>query len=158
MVGNNGLRNVAHLTQSALQRALAGTVSDIQNGDTDQDMADAWGVSAGTVANVRNHNHTLSLMGFLHLGERFGPKGLDRVLALIGLQASNRDAVVVTADDLKAIPQVIVDCLPTILRHLGDGTYCRNDHQAFEEAGIVDSFLEVADKMRAMRDAARGEA
>ena len=92
---SNGLGSCIRLTQSSYRDAVSETIRDLQEGGTDQEMADVWGVSASTVGNVRNRANDLSAINLLKIGKAFGPGSLDTVLALIGARAVARDAVTV---------------------------------------------------------------
>ncbi len=146
---SNGLGSSARLTQSSYRAAVAETVRDLQDGGTDRDMADAWGVSGGTVDNARNRKHDLSAIPLLKLGERFGPAAMDTVLALIGCRAVARDAVTV---DVAGIPREIATVLPLLMDVFSDGECCTADVRKLDEAGAIDCFIKVADMLRSARD------
>lgn len=149
---SNGLGITARLTQSAYRRAVSETVRDLQDGGSDQDMADAWGVSSGTVANARNQNNDLSAMPLLKLGEHFGPSSLDTVLALIGARAVSREEVTV---DVSRVPCDVAKTLPLLIELLADGAVCASDVRKLEQAGAIDCLGKVADMLRDARDRMR---
>ena len=148
----NTLRNRTVLTQSSLRQAVSETVRHIQGSGTDQDMADSWGVSAGTVVNARNRNHDLSSLPLLKLGERFKADGLNTVLALIGLQAAPVDNVIV---DVSSVPCEVAKCVPLLIQLLADGQCCNSDVRQLDDAGVIDSLGEIADMLRQRRDRLR---
>lgn len=152
MIPTNGLGNSVRLTQSAYRAATSETVRALQNGGSDQDMADVWGVSSGTVANVRNKNNDLSGMPLLKLGEQFGPEALDTVLALIGARAVRRDAITL---DVSAIPCDVAKTVPLLIELLADGDCSVSDVRALDQAGAIDCLGRVADLLRNKRDAMR---
>lgn len=149
---NNGLRDLPSLTQSSVRTAIASTVAGLRNGHSDQDMADEWGVSAGTVNNAQNLRNDLALMSWLRLGRRFGPDGLNTVLALLRMKAVRDDAVVV---DVAKVPFEIASTLPLLIHLLADGECCDSDLRKLEEAGVIDTLLTTADFLRQRRDDVR---
>lgn len=152
---SNGLGSSARLTQSSYRAAVAETVRDVQDGGTDRDMADAWGVSGGTVDNARNRKHDLSAIPLLKLGERFGPAALDTVLALIGARAVARDEVTV---NVGAIPRDMAAMLPLLMDCFGDSECCAADVRKLDDAGAIDCLIKVADMLRSARDRMRLQA
>lgn len=152
MLSGKGLGDCARLTQSAFRQAVSETVRDLQDGGTDQDMADAWGVSKGTVENARNRNHDLTALPLLKLGERFGPEALDTVLATIGARAVRREAVTV---DVQRLPCDVATTLPLLIELFADGECSPSDMRKLEEAGAIDCLLRVAETLRNARDTMR---
>lgn len=148
----NGLGVSARLTQSSYRQAVSESVRALQGDGTDQDMADAWGVSAATVGNARNRLHDLSGLPLLKLGERFGPDALDTVLALIGARAVNRDAVTI---DISAIPCDVATVVPLLIKLFGDGDCSEADVRELDQAGAIDCLGRVSDMLRNRRDAMR---
>lgn len=146
------LRNNRRLSQNSVRAAISETVRALQGDKTDQDFAEEWGTSAGTVANARNRNHTLGLEPFLRLGKEYGAAGIDTALSIVGLRAAPLSSVVV---DAGKVPHEVAKCLPLLIERLGDGDWSDEDQRAFEEAGIVHCFLNLADKMRERRDERR---
>ena len=155
MRDDNGLSNRARLTQTSYQRAVSETVAGLQDGDTDQDMAQAWGVSKGTVLNARNRNHDLSAIPLLKIGERFGLGALDTVMSLIGGRVVGRDEVTV---DVSAIPCDVARTLPLLIDLFKDGDCSTADVRTLEQAGAIDCFAKLADMLRNKRDAMRLDA
>lgn len=151
MLVHKGLRNRTRLTQTALQTALSETVGSLQEG-SDQEFADQWGPSAGTVANVRNRKHNLALLAFLQLGDRFGPAAMDTVLSLVGARAVDRDAVTV---DVSKVPCDVAKVLPLLIELFADGECSEADTRTLEKAGAIDCLTSVADMLRNKRDALR---
>lgn len=149
---SNGLGDRIRLTQSAYRQAVSETVRDLQETSSDQDMADAWGVSAGTVGNARNRNTDVAGLSLLKIGERFGPEALDTVLALIGARAVRRDALTV---DVSRIPCDVAKTLPLLIDLFADGECCAADVRKLEAAGAIDTLLTVADMLRSARDRMR---
>lgn len=149
---NNGLRDIPSLNQTSVQVAVAASVAALRNGWSDQDMADEWGVSAGTVNNAQNKRHDLSLMNWLKLGKRFGPSGLNTVLALLGMRAVQESAVVV---DVAKVPAELAATLPEMINLLCDGDCKDQDVRALEANGSIDTILKVADFLRQRRDEVR---
>lgn len=152
---NSGLSNRVRLTQSAYRTAVASAVAGVRNGYSDQDMADAWGVSAGTVNNAQNKRADLSGLPLLKLGERFGPEALDTVLALIGAKAVRDDAVLL---DPGTVPTAMASVLPLLIDLFRDGDCSPSDVRALDRAGAIDSILKIADWLRQQRDTVRLEA
>jgi hypothetical protein len=140
------------LTQNSYREAVAETLAAIQQSDSDQDMADAWGVSAGTVANCRNRNHNLNAVPLLQMGERFGPDALGTVLRLIGAKAVPIDAMVL---DVSAIPFNVAKTLPLLIQLFQDGECCDHDVRTLEKAGAIDCLGRIADMLRERRDTIR---
>jgi hypothetical protein len=151
---SNGLGNHARLTQSSYQQAVSETVRSLQGDDTDQDMAEAWGVSAGTVGNARNKIGKLSAMPLLLLGKEFGPEALGTVLALINAKAVHRDAVTI---DVSSIPCDVAKTLPLLIELFSDGECSTADVRTLDRAGAIDCLGRVADMLRGRRDAMRLE-
>lgn len=152
MDARNGLRDQPRLAQSSFRQAVSETVRALQEADSDQDFADKWGVGAGTVANCRNRNHDLSAIPLLKLGERFRSEGLNTVLALIQMQAvDQRDVVINHAD----IPCEIAECVPELIKALGDGHCSSEDVHKLDQAGVIDTLCKVAESLRQHRDRIR---
>jgi len=149
---NNGLGNARRLTQSSLRQAIATTVSANRNGWSENEMAEQWGVSAGTVGNAQNKNHDLGLMNWLKLGERFGPAGLNTALALVGMKAVRDDECVI---DCASIPVEIAQCVPLLIELLADGDCSDADVRKLEQAGIIGTLAKTADMLRQRRDTVR---
>lgn len=152
---NSRLSSKFTLTQSSLQTAIASTVAAHRNGHSDQDMADEWGVSAGTVNNAQNKRHDLALMNWLKLGKAYGPDALNTALALVGAKAVPDDAVTV---DVKAVPADIARVLPLLIDLFRDGRCCNADVRTLEQAGAIDTLLTVAEWLRQRRNDVRLEA
>lgn len=149
-----GLGDVARLTQSSYQQAVSETVRSLQGDGTDQDMAEAWGVSAGTVGNARNKVGKLSALPLLLLGKEFGPEALGTVLALIGAKAVRSDAVTV---DVSSVPCDVAKTLPLLIELFSDGECSTADVRTLDRAGAIDCLGRVADMLRNRRDAMRLE-
>jgi hypothetical protein len=145
-------KNFTRLTQNSLRDAISETVRPLQGSKTDKDMADEWGVSAGTVTNARNQYHTIGLEQFLRLGKEYGTEGVDTVLRLVGLKAQRIEARYI---DITAIPQSVAECLPLLIDKLRDGEWSDEDQAAFEHAGIVRTLLDLGEQMREKRDERR---
>lgn len=152
MLVHKGLRNRTRLTQSSYRTAISETVKAVQGSDSDRDVADEWGVSAGTVANARNKTNDLNAVSLLRLGERFGPAALDTVLSLIGARAVDRDAVAV---DVSAIPCNVAGVLPMLIDLFRDGECCADDVRKLDKAGAIDCLATIADMLRDKRDEMR---
>lgn len=146
------MRNPPRLTQNSLRTAVSETVRPLQADKTDHEFAEEWGTSAGTVANARNRNHTIGLEAYLRLGKEFGGEGLDTVLALVGRKSAPLNSVIV---DTAKVPCEVAKCLPLLIERLSDGEWSDDDQRAFEEAGVVHTLLNLADKMREKRDERR---
>jgi hypothetical protein len=140
------------LTNNTLRDAISSTVRELQEDKTDNEMADEWGTSAGTVANARNKNHTISLEAFLRLGKEYGARGVDTALALAGLRAQPLEANTI---DISRVPHDVAKCLPLLIERLSDGEWSDDDQVAFERAGIIHTMLDLADQMKDKRDERR---
>lgn len=151
-IDHNVLGDVRRLKQSSLRQAIATTVAANRNGWSEAEMAEEWGVSAGTVGNAQNKNHDLSLMNWLKLGERFGPAGLNTVLGLIGMRAIRDDSCVL---DVSNVPLELAQCLPLLIELLADGECCDADVRKLEKAGVIGTLARVADVLRQRRDTVR---
>ena len=149
---NNGLSNRPRLTQTAYRTAVSSTVASLRNGYTDQDMADMWGVSAGTVNNAQNHKHDLGALPLLMLADRFGPGALNTVLNLVGAKAVHDGDVVI---DVGKVPHKVASTLPLLIELLTDGVCCDHDIRKLEDAGAIDLFCDLADMLRQRRDGVR---
>lgn len=149
---HNGLGNSPRLKQSSLRQAIATTVAANRNGWSEAEMAEEWGVSAGTVGNAQNKNHDLGLMNWLKLGERFGPAGLNTVLALVGMRAVRDESCVL---DVSKLPVELAQCLPLLIELLADGECCDSDVRKLEGAGVISTLARVADVLRQRRDTVR---
>lgn len=152
MSDHNGLRDLPSLTQTSLRKAVAATVAAHRNGWSDQDMGDEWGVSAGTVNNAQNAAHDLALMNWLKLGKRFGPGGLNTVLALLGVRAIQDTDVVL---DVSKVPHDVASLLPVLIELLSDGDCKAADIRKLEEIDAIDRIQKVADFLRQRRDEVR---
>lgn len=144
--------NQRRLTQTSLREAVSETVRSLQGDKTDEEFAEEWGTSAGSVLNARNRNHTVGLEPFLRLGKEYGPDGVDTALALVGLHSLPINAPVL---DISKVPHDVAKCLPLLIERLGDNDWSDDDQVAFEKAGIVHCILNLADQMRERRDARR---
>lgn len=149
MLVHKGLRNRTRLTQTSYRTAISESVKAVQGGDSDRDIADLWGVSAGTVANARNKTNDLNAVSMLRLGERFGPSALDTVLSLIGARAVDRDAVAI---DVSAIPCDVARVLPLLIDLFRDGECCDADVRTLEKSGAIDCLCGIAEMLRNRRD------
>jgi hypothetical protein len=147
---HNGLSNCSSLKQSSVLTKIAATVSLLRGAWTDQDMADEWGVSAGTVSNAQNQRHELSLMAWLRLGKRFGTAGLNPVLSLLRMKAVRDDAIVI---DLAKVPLKVASALPLLMQVMGDNECCDGDVRKLEEAGAIDEFVALAAYLEQRRSA-----
>lgn len=141
--------NAPALTQSAYREAVAETVSSLQGSATDQDMADTWGVSAGTIVNVRKRSHDLSAVPLLKIGKAFGVDRLGTILALIGAKAVPLDAVHI---DVSSIPCDVAGCLPTLIRLFADGDASDADIRQLDREGVIDCFSRITDMLEQRRD------
>lgn len=155
MTGTNGLGDRVRLTQTSYRHAVSETVAAARNGYSDQEMADIWGVSAGTVNNAQNKNNDLSALPLLKLADRFGPDALNTVLALVGAKAVQVDAVTV---DVSAIPCEVAKVVPLLIELFADGHCSNNDVRTLDKAGAIDCLGRVVDMLRQRRDGMRLEA
>lgn len=96
----NVLLPIALPTQSSLRKAVAQIVRAVQHEHdlTDEDLADAIGVSAGTITNARNAKTDLNAATIAKIGHRYGAEILDPYAALYGarnvpLEAQDGDAL-----------------------------------------------------------------
>lgn len=149
---HNGLGVSRRLKQTTMRQAVATTVAANRNGWSEAEMAEEWGVSAGTVGNAQNKNHDLSLMNWLKLGERFGPAGLNTVLGLVGMRAIRDDSATL---DISSVPVELAQCLPLLIELLADGECCDADVRKLEQAGVIGTLARVADVLRQRRDTVR---
>jgi hypothetical protein len=147
----NGLGDLPRLTQSSVLKAVASTVSGCRNGWSDQEMADEWDVSAGTVNNATNKKHEISLTNWLKLGRRFRAAGLNPVLALLRMKAVQDDAVVL---DVAKVPFEIASVLPLLIALFDDGECSDSDVRQLDKAGAIETLQRTADYLRQRRDAA----
>lgn len=152
MLHRNVLPVVPPLTQSAYRAAVGETVIALQNGDTDQDMADLWGVSAGTVKNSRNRGNDLSALPLLKLARVFGPTALNTVLRMVGAKAVPLSSVHV---DVASIPCNVAEAVPTLIRLFADGDASDDDIRQLDREGVIDRFIEITNMMEERRDALR---
>jgi hypothetical protein len=149
---HNGLSNVRRLTQSTFRQAVSSSVSACRNGWSDEEMAEQWGVSAGTVNNAQNKKHDLGMLNWLKLGERFGPAGLNTALALVGMRAIRDDCATI---DVSLVPIELAQCLPLLIELLADGDCSDSDVRKLEQAGVIGTLARVADVLRQRRDTVR---
>jgi DNA-binding XRE family transcriptional regulator len=100
MKADNVLLPLSLPTRKDLRAALAQVVRCVQSehGLTDEALADAIGVSTGTIANVRNERTDLNQESIARLGKRFGPEVLDPWSAQFGGRNVPREA---SADAVK---------------------------------------------------------
>jgi hypothetical protein len=152
MTPPNGLGDRARLTQSGYRTAVSETIRGLQNGASDTDMADAWGVSSSTVENARNMKHDLSGVSLLKIGKEFGPDALNTVAALIDAKMVPLRSITLTPDDIAAIPCNVAAALPTMIRLLADGDCSDADVRQLDREGVVDCFVKLADMLQQRRD------
>lgn len=148
----NGLSNRPRLTQSSYRQAVSESVRHLQGDGTDEDMAAAWGVGSGTVLNARNRNHDLNGLNLLKLGERFRSEGLNTVLHLIHMKAVDEKAVTIDEGD---IPCEVAECVPELIKALGDDHCSAADIHKLDQAGVIDTLCKVAESLRQHRDRIR---
>jgi len=127
-------------------------VAHFQGSDTDKDMAEAWGVSAGTVSNARNRKNNLSGLPLLLIGKQFKPDALSTILALIGAKAVPVTAVTV---DVAGIPCDVAKTLPLLIECFKDGDCSDADVRTLDQAGAIDCLRRVADMLGQHRDKMR---
>lgn len=96
----NVLLPMACPTQNKLRAAISKIICSVQadTGLTDDDLADALGVSVGTVHNARNKLTDLNATTIARIGAKWGPERLDPYSALYGarnvpLQCEEADAL-----------------------------------------------------------------
>lgn len=152
MIVHNGLRNRPRLTQNTMRKGLSETVRSLQDAESDQEFSEQWGVSAGTVANARNQNSSVSLLPFLQLADRFGADALNTVLSLVGAKAVNLESVTV---DISAVPCDVARVLPLLIELFRDGECCDGDVRVLDKAGAIDALIGIADMLRSRRDEVR---
>lgn len=94
MSSHSVLLPIALPTQSSLRHAVAGIIRAVQLDHklTDEEMADAIGVSAGTIANARNEKSDLNAATIARIGHRYGAERLDPYAALYGARNVPLDA------------------------------------------------------------------
>lgn len=99
---NNVLRRTEPLTQSSMLAAVSSIISGIKadTGETDQDMADRLGCSAGTIGNAGNRKAALSMLTVMKIGEVYGLHRLAPLFHLIGGKLAPEDAVCTSDHDL----------------------------------------------------------
>lgn len=91
---SNVLLPIGLPTRNELRCALATIVRSIQSAHhlTDEALSDVLGVSAGTIANVRNERTDLNQETIARIGKQFGPETLDPWSACFGGRNVPRDA------------------------------------------------------------------
>lgn len=94
MTASNVLLPISLPTRNELRAALAQIVRSVQAEHrlTDEALADALGVSTGTIANVRNERTDLNQESIARIGARFGPECLDPWSAQFGGRNVPREA------------------------------------------------------------------
>jgi len=94
MQRSNVLLPMALPTRNDLRAALAQIVRSVQaqHSLTDEALADAIGVSTGTIANVRNERTDLNQESIARIGAVFGPECLDPWSAKFGGRNVPREA------------------------------------------------------------------
>ncbi|WP_257541074.1 hypothetical protein [Sphingobium sp. CFD-1] len=99
---NNVLQRNVTLTQSSMLAAVSSIIVGAQadTGDTDQDMADKLGCSAGTVANARNRKAAMNMLTVMKIGEVYGLDRLAPLMHLIGGKLAPEAAVCTSDRDL----------------------------------------------------------
>lgn len=85
----NVLQPARPLTQSSMRDAISGIIRSIQleTRESDQDMADRLGVSAGTIGNARNGKGDLNALTILKVGSVYGVCRIDPLMHLVGGKA-----------------------------------------------------------------------
>ncbi|WP_310533173.1 XRE family transcriptional regulator [Novosphingobium sp.] len=99
----NVLLPMAMPTQKALRDAVANIIRAIQldRDLCDEAMADALGISVGTVRNARNKKTDLNAVTIARIGARFGLDHLNPYAALYGARNSPLETV-----DIDALPSL----------------------------------------------------
>lgn len=113
-------------TQSALRSAVANIVKDLQLrcDESDVEMAEKLGVSAGTIANARNKKSDLSALTIAKIGAVYGTDAIGPYHSLYGatahgIAASDAAPLTELADALAALtraagPKARLDAMPTL--------------------------------------------
>lgn len=106
----NVLLPMACPTQKLLRAAVANMIRDIQRdfSETDQDTADALGISIGTVRNARNEMADLGAVTIARIGHKYGAHFVDPYHRLYGacaqsLQVSQTDPLAPLAEAVAVI-------------------------------------------------------
>ena len=88
-MSSNVLLPIRMPTQKSLRAAVANMVRDIQRdfSETDQDTADALGISVGTVRNARNELADLGAVTIARIGHKYGAHYVDPYHRLYGAVA-----------------------------------------------------------------------
>lgn len=99
---NKVLPRSVTLTQSSMLSAVSSIIAGIQaeTQQTDQDMADSLGCSAGTVANARNRKAAMGMFTVMKIGEVYGLDRLAPLMHLIGGKVAPEAAVCTSDHDL----------------------------------------------------------
>jgi hypothetical protein len=71
-----------------------------ESNDTDQDMADKLGCSAGTIANARNRKAAMNMLTVMKLGEVYGLSRLAPLMHIIGGKIAPEQAICTSDHDL----------------------------------------------------------
>lgn len=97
-------------TQKSLRGAVASMIRDIQRdfSETDQDTADALGISIGTVRNARNEMADLGAVTIARIGHKYGAHYVDPYHRLYGacaqsLQVSQSDPLAPLAESVATL-------------------------------------------------------
>lgn len=125
----------------SLRGAVATMIRDIQRdfGETDQDTADALGISIGTVRNARNETADLGAVTIARIGHKYGAHYVDPYHRLYGacaqtLQMSKSDPLAPLAESV--------------------ATLCRIRSQ-YSEGGRLETPKEQLDALPILKNAAR---
>lgn len=106
----NGLLPFQMPTQKRLREAVANIIRDVQRDfkETDEQTADALGISDGTVRNARNERTDLNAVTIARIGHKYGAHYVDPYHRLYGacaqsLQASQSDPLAPLAESVATL-------------------------------------------------------
>ncbi len=106
----NGLLPFQMPTQKRLREAVANIIRDVQRDfkETDEQTADALGISDGTVRNARNERTDLNAVTIARIGHKYGAHYVDPYHRLYGacaqsLQMSQSDPLAPLAESVAII-------------------------------------------------------
>lgn len=106
----NGLLPMSCPTQKRLREAVANIIRDVQRDfkETDEQTADALGISDGTVRNARNERTDLNAVTIARIGHKYGAHYVDPYHRLYGacaqsLQVSQSDPLAPLAESVATL-------------------------------------------------------
>jgi hypothetical protein len=149
-------RATPHLSQSSVMDATARGLALVQDGMSPMDTADLLGWGKGTVANVCERKHGLTLWTFMLAVNATNGEFAKPLLAMLGKTLVDIDAPAITADTSKLAPiaravAMVAECTAPD----SEGGTAISQRELIDNATAIEDLATVASELMAALDAAR---